>query len=859
MDERSPRQPDSSGPPEETDENPAHAPRPENPYRIPRRPQGAPPTDPFGPGGHQPPRPTDPAPPPGSAFGAPPESLSHERPDDAWGAPPREDSAPHAWADPRPEEQPDDAWGAPPHGGSAPHAWADPRPEQRPAASWSGPEGSDAPDRSWDAPRSGGSPTDSWDAPSAPGPNRPEGWDTPYPSAQGPAGGWSDHGGGAPGGPGPAHDSWQEPSPTGYEAPSGRDGSWDEDPYPGGPVHHGDTPYPGGPPEPEYEAAASAPRSGQRPAEGFEYLYGGASPGGPGGPGHPDGPDYSGAEGYDPAPPPPRRSRRGLVIGVVSAVVVLLLVGGAASWYVLTMPRPEETTAEYEAAWEAQDYERLAAVTTGGDAASVLSGIDAGLGIESLDVEVGAPSTEGGGGSASYEVTVSLTNAGDWGWEGELPLVREDGEWWVDFSPEVAYPGLGEGQVLARTAVWGERGHILAADGTRIDTTDVSGSLQMLAGSLGEATEEDVERLGPAYSVGDTIGVGGLQRTYEERLAGEAATTIVMADAAAAEDPASLEVTEENTVATLDGSDGEDITTSIDMAVQDAASNAIIGSGDPAGMVALRPSTGEILAAVNVPGGMNRAFEGQYAPGSTFKVVSYSALLDNGVGVDTPMNCTEEYDPGGWTFTNAGGAAYGAQSMTQAFATSCNTALVQQVVDRIDPGILQASAEQFGMNAPLDVGVPTFEPSFPTPDGNVLLGAQSIGQGQILTSPLHMATVPAAVADGSWRHPVLVTDPVREGMPEPRPVTHADTLRTMMRAVVTEGTAKDLSFQGEVYGKTGTAEYGTPEDADEDGNLPSHAWMIGFKGDVAFAVVVEGGGGGSSVAGPLAVKFANAL
>ncbi|XKK39891.1 hypothetical protein HFP72_03370 [Nocardiopsis sp. ARC36] len=246
-------------------------------------------------------------------------------------------------------------------------------------------------------------------------------------------------------------------------------------------------------------------------------------------------------------------------------MVVLALVGGGVSWYVLTMPQPEEATAEYQASWEAQDYERLAAVTRGDDAAEILGGIDAGLGVDSIEVEVGTPTTDGGTGSAPYEVTMSLTNADDWGWEGELPLIREDGAWWVDFSPEVAYPGLGEGQVLARTAVWGERGQVLAADGTPLEGAGISGSLQMIAGSLGEATEEDLERLGPAYSVGDTVGLGGLQLTYEEQLAGEAATTILMVDAAQAEDPASLEATEANTVATLDGSDGQDITTSIDM------------------------------------------------------------------------------------------------------------------------------------------------------------------------------------------------------------------------------------------------------------------------------------------------------
>uniref|UniRef100_UPI00069CBFD2 penicillin-binding transpeptidase domain-containing protein n=1 Tax=Nocardiopsis sp. RV163 TaxID=1661388 RepID=UPI00069CBFD2 len=678
-------------------------------------------------------------------------------------------------------------------------------------------------------------------------------------SAQGPSGDWDGPRGGG------AHDSWQEAPASrhglrgpaaGHGPPDGRTSTWGDDPYPGQPVHHGDTPYPGGADGPAPDRGGrgeTGPQHGQGSPDGFEYLYSGVGPGA----GGPDDPDRHGDDGYDPGPAP-RKSRRGLLIGVLSAVVVLLLVGGGASWYVLTMPEPEEAAAEYEAAWEAQDYDRLAAVTRGGDAAAVLGGIDSGLGVDSIAVEVGTVTADGGAGSAPYEVTVSLTNADDWGWEGELPLVREDGEWWVEFSPEVAYPDLGEGQVLARTAVWGERGSVLAADGTALDGT-VSGSLQMIAGSLGEATEEDVERLGPAYSVGDTVGVSGLQRTYEERLAGEAATTLLMVDAAAAEDPDSLEATEENTVATLDGADGEDVVTSIDMAVQNAASNAVIDSADPAGLVAVRPSTGEILAAANVPGGFNRAFEGQYPPGSSFKIISYSSLLDNGMSMDATMNCPKEYDLGGWPFVNAGDAEYGAQTVTEAFATSCNTALVEQVGDRLSSDTLQASAEQFGMNAPLDIGVPTLEPSFPPVDSATMLGAQSIGQGQILTSPLHMSTVPAAVADGSWRHPVLVTEPAQEGLPEPRAIAQAEALRTMMRAVVTEGTAEDVPFQGEVHAKSGTAEFGTAEDADEDGELPSHAWMVGFKGDVAFAVVVEGGGGGSSVAGPLAASFTNGL
>lgn len=614
---------------------------------------------------------------------------------------------------------------------------------------------------------------------------------------------------------------------------------WD-DPYHGRPAYQGDTPYPGDPVQP--------PAS----EEGYEYLYGGAHGGGYDG--------YDADHGAAPDPDEkPRKSRKGLLIGAGSGVLVLALLGGAIGWYVWQMPEPEEATAAFASSWEDQDYEALAETTRGDDAAEILGGIDAGLGVDSIDVDVGQPSVESGEGSASYEVTVSLTNADDWGWEGELPLVREDGEWWVDFSPEVAYPGLGEGEVLARTAVWGERGHILAADGSRLDTPESSGSLQMIAGSLGEADEDDIERLGPAYDVGDTIGVDGLQRTHEEHLAGEAATTIVMADAEEARGEGSVEATEENTVATLDGSDGEDITTSIDPNVQSTAASAIMDADDPAGLVALRPSSGEILAAVNVPGGFNRAFEGQYPPGSAFKIVSYSALLDSGMSTDATMNCPEEYELGGWPFRNAGEAEYGSQSVTEAFATSCNTALVAELGDRVNGEQLLASAEQFGMNQPLDIGVTTNEPVFPAVDSATMLGSQGIGQGQVLTSPLHMATLPAAIADGSWRHPVLVNEPEPTDLPEPTPIANAEAIRPMMRAVTTDGTAKDLDFQGEVFVKTGTAEFGTAEDADEDDELPSHAWMVGYKGDIAFAVIVDGGGGGSSVAGPLAESFANGL
>ncbi|WP_307869165.1 penicillin-binding transpeptidase domain-containing protein [Nocardiopsis sp. B62] len=812
---------------------------------------------------------------PADSWGSPSQAST-----EGWGSASEPQSTQHGWNDPSGPQAPADSWGTPvtpraPEGwGSTPEPqatreeWNDPSGPQAPADSWGSPSQTStegwgstsephSPQYGWNDPSGAQTSSESWGTPGPPpgsqagppahGEEPYEPWGTPVaPSPQ-------DTPGHAP-----EKNGWAQTA-QGHESVGAAHEAW-ETPYAGQPAYQGDTPYPGSGPE------QPAGREGQERdgrAESYEYLYGGAGgpdgsggPEGPRGPGGPD--DYDGYDDYDPGPPP-RKSRRGLVIGVVATVVVLALVGAGAGWYVYTLPQPEEATTEFEAAWEEQDFTRLAAVTTGDDAEAILGGIDSGLGVDGVDVEVGSPTTDGGTGSAPYEVTLSLTNASDFGWEGELPLLREDGEWLVEFSPEVAYPGLGEGQTLTRTAVWGERGQVLAADGTRLDAPDVSGSIQMIVGELGEADEEDVERLGPAYKVGDTVGKTGLQRTYEERLAGEAAATIVMVDAAEIEDGQAPEVTEENTVASLDGSDGESVTTSFDMGIQSAAANAIIDADDPAGLVAVRPSSGEILAAVNVPGGFNRAFEGQYPPGSSFKIVTYSALLDNGLSVDASMDCPEEYELGGWPFRNAGGAEYGQQSVTEAFATSCNTALVHEIGQILNPETLQASAEQFGMNAPLDIGVSTQEPSFPAVDSTTMMGAQGIGQGQILTSPLHMATVPAAVADGAWRQPVLVTEPARDDLRDPQTIGNAEALRPMMREVITDGTAKDAGFQGEVFGKTGSAEFGTAEEADEDDELPTHAWMVGYKGDVAFALVVDGGGGGGSVAGPLAAKFTNAL
>ncbi|GAB3496746.1 penicillin-binding transpeptidase domain-containing protein [Nocardiopsis coralliicola] len=627
------------------------------------------------------------------------------------------------------------------------------------------------------------------------------------------------------------------------------------DPYgPYGP--YGGRPAPSGPQQP-YAAGPSGPQqpftaepSGPQ-ASAAAGGFGPGEPRGDAGPGTPPPPSSHYAEGYgDEAPR--KKSRKGLFIGIGAVLLVLALAGGVTGWYLFGRgPGPDETAAAFAAGWTEQDAEAMAAAAAG-DPAAVLDPIVDNLGVEATAIELGEV-TEGEDQTASapFTATLSLKNAGDWTYESTMDLVREDGEWKVDFSPATVHPELSEGSTLVRGNVWGDRGRILAADGSPIDTQDTSESVQMLTGSVGTATAEDLERLGPAYAEGDPAGASGLQATYEERLAGKASISIRVAEEGAEEEVAADP--EAPALETLEGEPGQDVTTTIDPALQGAASSAVSGASKPTALVAIRPSTGEIVASANNTPGFNRAFEGQYAPGSSFKIVTYEALLENGLTTDATMDCPKE----AMGFTNAGDAKYGKQTVTEAFATSCNTALVQDVANRLDGSTLTAAAEMFGMNQEMKLGVPTHEPSFPTPDSTGMLAAQSIGQGQILTTPLHMATVPAAVADGSWRAPALVSDPEPKDLPEPTAIPQAETLRPMMRAVITDGTAEDAGFKGEVFGKTGSAEFGTAEN--EDDELDTHAWMVGYKGDVAFAVVVEGGGGGGSVAGPIGAKFTNSL
>ena len=200
-----------------------------------------------------------------------------------------------------------------------------------------------------------------------------------------------------------------------------------------------------------------------------------------------------------------------------------------------------------------------------------------------------------------------------------------------------------------------------------------------ILGRVGAVTAEMVEEDPERYQAGDVAGLSGLEARYDEQLTG---TSGVVVDAIASDG-------KEREVFRVDAIDGEPLATTMDLDLQLEAERLLAGVGPAAALVAVRPSTGAILAAANGPGtgGVNIATYGQAAPGSTFKTVSTLALLRAGLTPDTLVDCPTSVVVDGRSFENyddypPGGI--GRIPLRTALANSCNTAFIGEH-DRLGP------------------------------------------------------------------------------------------------------------------------------------------------------------------------------
>lgn len=283
---------------------------------------------------------------------------------------------------------------------------------------------------------------------------------------------------------------------------------------------------------------------------------------------------------------------------------------------------------------------------------------------------------------------------------------------------------------------------------------------------------------------------------------------------------------------------GKDIQVTLDTLLQLKAENALATAQNASAIVAIRPSTGDVVAvaqnaAADAQGPI--ALTGLYPPGSTFKTVTTSAALQAGnVTPTSVLPCPGSANIEGRTIPNDDNFDLGQVPLQTAFARSCNTTMGQLAVDL--PGdALQKAAAQFGLGVDyVTPGLTTVTGSVPAATTPAERVESAIGQGAVTASPFGMALVAASIANGSTPEPTMITG--RPGTPDRTVAAPSaqvtEQLRAMMRETVTAGTATQLQDIDGLLGKTGTAEVA---------GGPAHGWFVGIRGDLAFAVFVEGG------------------
>ncbi|MCX6497371.1 MAG: penicillin-binding transpeptidase domain-containing protein [Arthrobacter sp.] len=405
-----------------------------------------------------------------------------------------------------------------------------------------------------------------------------------------------------------------------------------------------------------------------------------------------------------------------------------------------------------------------------------------------------------------------------------------------------------------------------------------------LLGSAAEASAEQIEKSGGSLQAGDITGTGGLQQQYDAQLRGADGVQVFAQTAG---------LTAEQRQAQLNGGrrvvfqepmkPGTPLKTTLDPRLQQLAEDILAKVGPASAIVALRPSSGAVLAAASGPGsnGYDTAMLGQYAPGSIFKIVDSLAMFRNGMTPDSKVDCPATLTVDGRTFKNAEGypaSSLGSVALRDAFAHSCNTAFIN-AREQVSQAQQESAAASLGVavDAPA-LGAAAFLGSVPGEASGTDHAASMIGQGKVLMSPLAAAIMAGSVAKGAPVSPSLVLNPnaapagsatptagptaePSSSAPAPAksagtPVTAAEaaSLADMMRAVVTSGHAGFLaSVPGAPVGaKTGTAEFG------KDDPPKTHAWIVAVHGDLAVAVFVEDGGLGATTSGPLLKEFLTA-
>ncbi len=424
----------------------------------------------------------------------------------------------------------------------------------------------------------------------------------------------------------------------------------------------------------------------------------------------------------------------------------------------------------------------------------------------------------------------------------------------IRLAPQLLFPGLRPGERLTRDIVLPARASLLAADGEALAEgpdrgSSISDVALQVVGTMGPVPRDLAGRYAAlGYPADAKIGLDGLERIFQKRLAGKLGGTLKagvrpLAHAAPVQ--------------------GKPVTTTIVPSLERAAVAAL--GGQYAGMTVMNPRTGGLEALAGI------AFSSVQPPGSTMKIVTTTGALQAGIVKPTdtfPIETGHTID--GFTIQNASGEACGG-SLVNAFAVSCNSVFAP-LGAKLGAAKLVATAKRFGFDQTPSIpgAAESTIPSARTIGDDLAVGSSAIGQGLVQATPLEMADVAATIAMGGRRPIPTLLAHQRPRFVRVTPARVAHQVQQMMIAVVEYGTGTSAQISGvQVAGKTGTAELKDTSTTDPNNPAPNDphntdAWFVGYA-PVGHPKVVVGalfpnqGAGGAAAAPPVRDVIAAAL
>ena len=453
-----------------------------------------------------------------------------------------------------------------------------------------------------------------------------------------------------------------------------------------------------------------------------------------------------------------------------------------------------------------------------------------------------------------------------------VPVHEVEGSDRVAWSTSLTFPGLHSGERLSRRTTLPRRAPLLARDGSVLAESPEGSAVATGSGEttrdspLGEVANAVIGTVGPVPSsrrveleaqgvpANALVGLSGLERAFDERLRGT---------------PGGILLAGSRVLAAVNAREAPAVRTSVSPSLQQAAVAAL--GGQYGGVVALQPSTGQVLAVAGI------GLDGLQPPGSTFKMITLTGVLSAHLANPHTVFPYATYATlDGVKLRNANGEECGG-TLENAFAVSCNSVFTPLGV-KLGASRLVATAEGFGFNHQTGIaGAPASTlPAAHELQGELDIGSTAIGQGEVLASPLQMAMVASTIADGGMRPLSTFTSGA--------PPTFADraasasvarTVRHLMIDVVRNGTGVSAAIPGvTVAGKTGTAELhtecSTSGTASESTSTEQHssegcseseasntdAWFAAFAPAlhprIAVCVMLVKDGAGGATAAPVA-------